>query len=278
MSQSVTVIHHEASLVARWLSRGSGLMLALAFSVLASLEIITTIYSGRLDGLRYGLALNLAISLEISAITFAVVAWIYFLWRRTLAFFRPVRLADILVTPLRPEDLFPALLMGPTVLAMTFAALWEFLVLTIPPLMGEKHYLLHLYLRPAESMSAQSLWWIQILTVARVPLLILEAGAVSLAFGAVAAYFMLPRGGALRLVIVLLLLQALLVPEIYFSLWVDDAAVSTGAVGERNQLVCDHVLGPAMTIILCGAVVLGMLRLLRGDAFWRRLRLQAAKV
>lgn len=253
-------------------------MLALTFGVLAALEIIATIYSGRLDGLRYGLALNLAISLEISATAFAVIAWIHFLWRRTLAFFRPVRLADILVTPLRPNELFPALLVGPVILALAFAVLWQLLVLTIPLFMGEKYYLLHLYLRPAESMSAEALRWIPILTVARVPLLILEAGALSLAYGAVAAYFMLPRGGALRLVVVLLLLQVLLVPEIFFSLWVDDAAVLTGTVGERNQLVCDHILGPTMTIILCGAVVPGMLRLLRGDGFWRRLRLQAAKV
>lgn len=250
----------------------------MTFALLAALEILATIYSGRLDGLYFGLALNLAISFEILAITFAAIAWIYLLWRRSLAFFRPVRLSDILATPLSPKEILPAILAGPTLLAVTFAALWEMFVLIIPPIMGEKYYLLHLYLRSASSMSADDLRWIQIMTFARVPLLILEAGALSMAFGSVAAFFMLPRGGALRLVLVLLALQMLLVPEIYFSFWVDDGAVMTGTVGQKNQLVCDHVLGPAMTIILCCGIVRGMLRPLRGEAFWGRLRSEAGKV
>lgn len=278
MNPRPTVFRHEAAWTVRWMSRGSGLALMSVFALLAALEIVATSWSGRFDGLQYGLAINLAIGLEISALTFAAVAWIYFLWRRTLEFFRPTRLADILVTPLRPAELFPALLVGPTILALSFAAIWEVGVLVLPPLMGDHHYLLHLYLRPPATMTPEGLRWIQLVTVLRAPLMVIEAGALSAAYGAVAAFFMLPRGGALRLVIILLVLQLIIVPEILFSLWIDDAAVLTGSVGERNQLICDHIIGPAMTILLCWLVFRIMLQLLRGTPFWSRLSAEAASV
>jgi hypothetical protein len=268
-------MRREAQWSLRWMMRGPGLALTFLFTMLAAIEIAATSASARFDGMQFGLMLNLAIAMELCALTFAIVTWVYLVWRRTLAFFRPERLVDILLTPLRPNDLWPAMLGAPTATAMILAVIWEVLVVGLPFAFGDRYYLLHLYLRPVGSMSPESLWWIQAMTWFRVPIVVVEAGALSLVSAAAGAYFVLPSGGAVRLVLVLAFVQLLVAPEILFSLWVDDRAVLSGTVGQPRQLFCDHIAGPFMTIVLSWLVFRLLLRLLRGRSFWDRLRVEA---
>ncbi len=277
MNSGVFVIQREGMWTIRWMTRGRGLALTLLFTGLAAFEIVATTSSGRADGLQYGLILDLAISLELCAIAFGVIAWLFLFWRRSLAFFRPERLPDILLAPLSPREVWPALLGAPTVLAMGLAAIWEVLVLGLPHAMGDHYYLLRLYLLPVSSMTPENLGWIQLMTWLRAPLMVIEAGTLALTSAAAGAYFVLPKGGSLRLVLVLAVFQVLVVPEILLSLWIDDRSVLSGTVAHPRQLFCDHIAGPLMTIALSWTVFRILLGLLRGKNFWNRLREEAAK-
>lgn len=256
----------------RWLSRRWGLLFVLFYLFILVCEIGGTIESPRFQGLTRQLLESWVFAFMITRWMLGVGLWMYFVTRRTLAPFRGDRLADLLVTPVTPKDVWPGLLFGPALLLTALAAVAEAALLAIPPLLGDFHYTLHTYLLTASAVAPGTLRWVRAISLLSVPLVIASAATMTLATSAVTALAMIPRGGPMRLVLVWALVQVLYVPEIALAIWVDNDAVRSGRIGERDQLLSDLVVGPLVTILLGFFTYRIALGRLRGQRFWNRLR------
>lgn len=271
MSESRSIAGREIGWALGWMARPPGLLVLALYAAMVTGEIGAMLYAARLRGLDRQLMLNVVFTLQISSLMMAVGTWMFFLSRRTFVPFRPDRLGDLLASPLNPRELWPGVLVGPAVIAVGFAVIAQTLNLAIPALAGEPHYLAYSYLRSPSTMSPEQLFYIRIVAWARVPLMVLMSAVLPMAYGALAAVVLLPKSGTGRLVVVLLLAQLLLVPEIVMALWVDNSAVVSNAVGERFQLISDHFSGPMLTLGLGGGLYAACLRVLRGQRFQARL-------
>ncbi len=117
-----SLLRQEVRFGLRWWFRSPGIWLMILFFVPAAI----------IEGLTVTLALSANDALTVAwiqpftaVVSFiaVVIVWVHVLLRRTLSLFRPSNLHELLVTPVHPRILFPALLFAPVCVIMIKSAI-----------------------------------------------------------------------------------------------------------------------------------------------------------
>jgi hypothetical protein len=115
------------------------------------------------------------------------------------------------------------------------------------------------------------LMWVRRIGWIDVPVTIIADAIFYTASIAMGAAITLPGGRALRLGFAFFLMLLMVVPQVVLEFWSDQRAVLSGTVAERDQLIADFVVGPALTSLIALLVFGLSLARLRSARFSARL-------